>query len=186
MEIAFKILASLLGALSVFAAAAGIELIKKLLFLQRRRSRAIREHVMKEDDETTSSETLPEDPEQLLAPELITPQNSPATTESFPWGPHGPKLERVPSQVLAPPFQSKSNFGPFIALSLVICVFATSIGVIWALTHIGGPIEAGVKTTIEKAGGSILIVGTGLFGAFFVVALMAFAAIHVFSGSFDR
>ncbi len=74
----------------------------------------------------------------------------------------------------------------FYAFLLVVCVFAVSIGVVYTLMHIGGPLEATINATIAKAGGNILIVGSGLFAAFFVVALMAFVAIRVFSGHLNR
>jgi hypothetical protein len=110
--------------------------------------------------------------------------------DTNPWGPHGPKLNTgtivLPKDVALPKddvkaSSSNANASLFLAVLLVVCVFAISIGVIWSLTHMGGPIEASVKTTIEKAGGSILIVGSGLFGAFFAVSILAFGAIHVFS-----
>jgi hypothetical protein len=78
------------------------------------------------------------------------------------------------------------GLGLFYAFILVVFVFATAIGVVWTLTHIGGALEATVNATIEKAGGSILIVGGGLFAAFFAVSFMAFVAIRVFSGRIDR
>lgn len=49
----------------------------------------------------------------------------------------------------------------------------------------GGPVEATVNATISKAGGSILIVGSGLFAAFFAISLIGFVAIRIFSGMFD-
>jgi hypothetical protein len=81
---------------------------------------------------------------------------------------------------------STPGVGLFYAALLVLCVFAISMGVVWTLTHMGGPLEATVNTTVAKAGGSILIVGGGLFAAFFAVAFMAFVAIRVFSGHFSR
>jgi hypothetical protein len=81
---------------------------------------------------------------------------------------------------------STPGVGLFYAALLVLCVFAISIGVVWTLTHMGGPLEATVNATVAKAGGSILIVGGGLFAAFFAVAFMAFVAIRVFSGHFSR
>jgi hypothetical protein len=75
---------------------------------------------------------------------------------------------------------------PFLAAVLVAIVFAISLAVIWILTHMGGPVEATVNATIEKAGGSILIVGSGLFAAFFAISLIGFIAIHVFTDKFDE
>jgi hypothetical protein len=185
MEFGFKIITAVLGASGIFASAGVLELIKKLL--QEWRSRRVRAHVMREEEEETWAITFPEDPKLSPKPEVTKPLGEPVTYEiPIPGDRDVLGKARAGRRVRPTARESTSKFGPFIALLLVVCVFAISIGVIWALTHIGGPIEAGVKTTIEKAGGSILIVGTGLFGAFFAVALMAFAAIRVFSGSFDR
>jgi hypothetical protein len=87
------------------------------------------------------------------------------------------KASRIPE-----PSQGAFPSNLFYALFLVGCVFAIAIGVVYTLTHIGGPLQATINATIAKAGGSILIVGGGLFAAFLVVSLMAFVAIHVFSG----
>jgi hypothetical protein len=95
-------------------------------------------------------------------------------------------LKDSDTQEIVIPASSGSRLAPFYAVILVALVFAISIGVVWALTHIGGPLEATVNATIAKAGGSILIVGGGLFAAFFAVAFMAFVAIRFFSDKFDR
>lgn len=102
------------------------------------------------------------------------------------------RAQRIPELEELRPYRHENLRRPSSGLAilyaaiLVVCVFAISIGVIWTLTHIGGPLQATVNATIAKAGGSILIVGGGLFAAFFVVALMAFVAIRVFAGQINR
>src|ERR1700722_18616458 len=67
------------------------------------------------------------------------------------------------------------------ACAIVVVVFVLSVGVLWALTHIGGPLQAKVDASIEKFGGSIWITATGLLGAFLAVALVGFGAIYILS-----
>jgi len=83
------------------------------------------------------------------------------------------------------PERPRHRGGPFLAAVLVAVVFGISLAVIWSLMHMGGPVEATVNATISKAGGSILIVGSGLFAAFFAISLIGFVAIRIFSGMFD-
>jgi len=67
------------------------------------------------------------------------------------------------------------------ACAIVVVVFVLSVGVLWALTHIGGPLQAKVDASIEKFGGSIWITATGLLGAFLAIALVGFGAIYILS-----
>jgi hypothetical protein len=92
------------------------------------------------------------------------------------WSPKGPYLKR----------ETSPGKGLVYSFLLVVCVFGIAIAVVWTLTHIGGPLQATVNATVAQAGGSILIVGGGLFAAFFAVAFMAFVAIRFFAGRFDR
>jgi hypothetical protein len=92
-------------------------------------------------------------------------------------------IENATQYVTVRPRRTK---GPFLALVLVAIVFAISLAVLWSLMHMGGPIEATVNATIQKAGGSILIVGGGLVGAFFAISIIALIAIHVFTNKFDE
>jgi len=67
------------------------------------------------------------------------------------------------------------------ACMIMVVVFGASVAVLWALTHIGGPLQAKVEASIEKFGGSIWITAGGLLGAFLAICLVGFGAIYVLS-----
>jgi hypothetical protein len=165
MEILTAIISALLSATGIFASTGVIELAKKYFRQVRQRRES---DILLEEEKTLWTTTDSASPK---IPSVDSGRTPARRDSSDNWRIGGAPRQR----------SMRPQAGLFVAFLLVVCVFAIAIGVIWALTHIGGPVEAGVKTTIEKAGGSILIVGTGLFGAFFAVSLLAFAAIHVFS-----
>jgi hypothetical protein len=182
VEVLLKLVAAILGAGGIFASTGVIEILQKLTreVLARRK----REAVVGKGRSITMDSAFPEETEP---PSRGAPPHEPTEKPSR-LEPLNPKLSarRLPTEPSeTPPPPQSSQLRLFYALLLVFSVFAISIGVIWSLTHIGGPIEASVKATIEKAGGSFLLVGSGLFGAFFAVAILAFAAIHVFSKRLD-
>jgi hypothetical protein len=63
---------------------------------------------------------------------------------------------------------------PFLptALFAVIVVFLVDVAILWALSKIGGPLQADVTASIKKFGGSIWITGAGLIGAFLLIAFL--------------
>jgi hypothetical protein len=67
------------------------------------------------------------------------------------------------------------------ALLVVVVIFLLTVGVLWALTRIGGPQGAEVNATIHRLGGTIWISAAGLVGCFIVISAVAFIAIYYLS-----
>jgi hypothetical protein len=182
LETVIAIVASLLSASGVFAATGVLELLKKFFSLQRA------QHAVKPP--VSASIKLPpatilkqsrDDWDVQAAPAPVVP-----SAENPPLHPSDAQRIETPWDSVQASASPGPGRGLVYAFILVVFVFAIAIGVVWTLTHIGGPLEATVNATVAKAGGSILIVGGGLFAAFFAVSFMAFIAIRFFAGRFDR
>ena len=65
------------------------------------------------------------------------------------------------------------------AFAVVAGVFALNIAVLWLLRKIGGPLQADVKATIRKFGGSLAVTSAGLIGAFLALSVFAFGGMYV-------
>jgi hypothetical protein len=166
------LLAAILAAVGIFAAAGVIQILARVF---RKPS-----HNAEEVEEEIELPQATREPTQWHADAPNVPQSWPAEHEAYRGDPARGRLRASAAMSSA----SSPGAGVFYAAILVVCVFAIAIGVVYTLTHIGGPLEATVNATVAKAGGSILILVGGLFAAFFAVAFMAFVAIRVFSGQF--
>jgi hypothetical protein len=70
----------------------------------------------------------------------------------------------------------------FVGVGCVSFIFILDIGVLWALSKIGGEkLKADVRATIKKFGGSIVIAGAGLVGCFLAIAFVAFGGLWLVS-----
>jgi hypothetical protein len=80
--------------------------------------------------------------------------------------------------------KGKPSLGILLVLLLVLVIFAISLGLLWALLHVGPPIQTGVRFLIKYAHGNVLIILTTLFACFFVSSAITFLGMRIFSKKF--
>jgi hypothetical protein len=66
-----------------------------------------------------------------------------------------------------------------LAAGVVAFIFLLTLGVLWILSKLGGPVEAGVKAVIASFGGKLWITAVGIVGAFLAIAMVGVGAVYL-------
>ncbi len=71
------------------------------------------------------------------------------------------------------------NEALFANLAAVVVLFLVTLGALWGLSKIGGPLQAEVKASITKFGGKIWVTAAGLVGCFLAIVIVGVAALYI-------
>jgi len=66
-----------------------------------------------------------------------------------------------------------------LALGVVVVIFILTLGILWMLKFLGGPLKAEVKAVISKFGGKLWITAAGLVGAFLAIAIVGVGSVYL-------
>jgi hypothetical protein len=66
-----------------------------------------------------------------------------------------------------------------VAVGVVGVIFILTVVILYALSLIGGPLQAEVKAVVEKFGGKLWITAAGLVGAFLAIAILGVASVYL-------